>query len=319
MSDFFRNKKVLIAGGAGFVGTNLVSKMLSCGAQVRATLHVKPAQLSDDRIEYVHCDLQKEEDCIRACQGIDYLFICSAVTAGAAMMQNKPLFLLAPNAIINMKILEAAYECNVKKTLFISSSTVYPVTDYPVKEEDDNGEYFEKYFMAGWMKRYCEAVCEMYATKIKKPMPVIVVRPGNLYGPYDDFDWETSHVLPAFIRRVVERHDPISVWGDGMDVKDFIYIDDFVEGSLLAMEKLEQFDTINIAGGNSYCLRDLLSLLMKLDAYSDTEVSYDTSKPTMIPKRLINIDKAKRLLNFEPRTSIDIGLKNTLEWYRNTL
>ena len=316
MNAFFKNKKVLVTGGAGFVGSNLIVKLLNLEADVTATVHNKPAQIIDDRIKYIKCDLQKKEDCLEVCKDVDYMFICSAVTAGASIMQNKPLFLLSPNTIINLNLLEAAYERKIRKVLFISSSTVYPVTDYPVKEEDVSGEYFDKYFMAGWMKRYSEAVCEMYATKIKNPMPVIVVRPGNLYGPYDDFDWETSHVLPAFIRRVVEKHDPISVWGDGKDIKDFIYIDDFIYGTLLAMKKYDSFNIINIAGGNSYCLRDLLNILLKIDDNEDAKVIYDLSKPTMIPIRLINIDKAKSQLGFEPSTSIESGLRKTLEWYK---
>jgi GDP-L-fucose synthase len=121
------------------------------------------------------------------------------------------------------------------------------------------------------------------------------------------------------IRRVVERHDPIQIWGDGKDVKDFIYIDDLVDGMLLAMEKMDGFDPINLASGKEYCLRDILSLIIELDGYTDAKVEYDTSKPTMIPKRLIDPSKAKRLLGFEATTSIETGLRQTIEWYRSTL
>jgi len=159
----------------------------------------------------------------------------------------------------------------------------------------------------------------MYATKIKKPMQTIVVRPANAYGPGDKFDWETSHVLPAMIRRVVERHDPIRVWGDGKDVKDFIYVDDLVEGMLLAMEKIDSFDPINLASGREYCLRDILALIIEIDGYTSAKVEYDTSKPTMIPKRLIDPSKAQRVLGFKATTSIETGLRKTINWYRSTL
>ena len=184
---------------------------------------------------------------------------------------------------------------------------------------NDVNPFFEKYFIAGWMKRFSEIVCEMYSSKIKKPMTTIVVRPGNIYGPFEKFDWETSHVLPAMIRRVVERHDPIRVWGDGQDIKDFIFVEDFVQGLILAMEKIESFDVVNIASGHQYKLSDLLDLIIRLDGFQGAKVEYDPTKPTMIPKRLINPAKAKRLLGFEASTAIEVGLKKTIDWYRSTL
>ncbi|MDO9530354.1 MAG: NAD-dependent epimerase/dehydratase family protein [Syntrophales bacterium] len=315
----FKGKNVLITGGAGFVGSNLIKRLLDMGANVRATLHKKKVKTADDSVEYITCNLQKPEDCHKICQDMDYIFLCAANTSGAAVMEKTPLAHLTPNIIMNSLMLEAAYAAEVKKVLFISSNTVYPATDYPVKEDDANFEFFEKYFVVGWMKRFSEIMCQMYSTKIGKPMQTVIVRPANVYGPMDDFEWETSHVLPALIRRVVERHAPISVWGDGKDIKDFIYIDDLIDGLLLAMEEMEGFNVVNIASGKEYCLQDILNLIIKVDGYENAKVEYDASKPTMIPKRLIDPAKAKRLLGFEAKTPIEEGLRKTVEWYRNTL
>lgn len=315
----FEGKNVLVTGGAGFVGTNLVKRLVELGANVCATLHKNGEKINEERVEYIKCDLLREEDCRNVCKDMEYVFLCAAVTSGAAVMEKTPLVHLTPNLIMNALMLEAAYAAGVKKTLFISTNTVYPVTDYPVKEDDATNEFFEKYFIVGWMKRFSEIICEMYSTKIRKPMETVIVRPANIYGPYDDFEWETSHVLPAMIRRVVERHDPIEVWGDGKDIKDFIFIEDFIEGMLLAMEKIETFDIVNIASGNQYVLREILNAIIRIDGYKNAEIIYDASKPTMIPKRLIDPSKAKRTLGFEAKTPIEEGIKKTIEWYRNTL
>ncbi len=310
----FKGKNVLVTGGAGFVGANLVQRLLSEGAHVRATLHHKKAKIRDDRIEYIPCDLLKPEDARKACEDMQYVFLCAAVTSGAAVIENTPLVHLTPNLIMNALLFEAAYAAGVEKVLFISSNTVYPLTDFPVKEYDSNFAFYEKYFIVGWMKRFSELIGEMYATRIKRPMQTIVVRPANIYGPWDDFEWETSHVLPALIRKVVERQDPLPVWGDGRDVKDFIFIDDFIQGMLLAMEKTKGFDVINLASGKQYVLRELLDLMLRLDGYENAKIAYDAGKPTMIPKRLIDPSKAERLLGFKAETPIEEGLQRTIQW-----
>jgi len=311
-------KKILVTGGAGFIGSNLIKRLLDFGVIIRATVHKNEPKIKDWRIEYVTSDLTKPEDCRRVCQDIDYVFLCAANTSGAAVMEKTPLAHLTPNLMMNALMLEAAYSAGVEKVLFISSNSIYPVTNYPVKEGDANFEFFDKYFIVGWMKRFSEIMCEMYSTKIGKPMQTVIVRPANIYGPFDDFEWETSHVLPALIRRVVERHDPITVWGDGKDIKDFIYIDDFIDAMILVMDRIKEFDVLNIASGKEYCLRDMIDIIIKLDGYENADVQYDTSKPTMIPKRLINASKAKRLLGFEAKTSIEEGLRKTIEWYKES-
>ncbi len=316
---FYEGKRVLVTGGAGFVGTNLVRRLVEAGAMVRATFHDKQPSFHHAQVEYQHRDLMAPEACHQACEGMDYVFLCAANTSGAAVMEKTPLVHLTPNLIMNAQMLEAAYAAGCQKLLFISSNTVYPVSDDHVKEDDVTNVFFEKYHVVAWMKRFSEIMCDMYATRIRKPMPCVVVRPANAYGPFDKFDPDKSHVLPALIRKVVARLDPLPVWGDGMDLKDFIYIDDLVEGLVLAMEKLDGTRPVNLASGQGYRLRDLLHLMLKLDGYENAKIEYDTSQPTMIPKRLIDPTLAKELLGFEATTSIEEGLRRTLLWYRSTL
>lgn len=315
----FKNANILVTGGAGFVGVNLIKRLLDLGANVTATLHSKAAVLRDERLRYVRGDLRRQEDCATAVEGADYVFMCAANTSGAAVIAKTPLAHLTPNVLMNVSMLDAAYQAGVKKYLFISSNTVYPLTDYPVREDDVTNEFYDKYFIVAWMKRFTEIVCEMYATKIARPMKVCVVRPANIYGEFDDFEWETSHVIPALVRKVVERHDPLEVWGDGNDLKEFIYVQDFIDGVLLAMEKLEGFEPINIAVGKPCTVREVLAALLRMDGYANAKVVYDASKPSMIPKRLIDVSKAQRRLGFQARTPLEEGLAKTVTWYRSTL
>jgi len=314
--NFFENKRVLIAGGAGFIGTNLVKELLRLGAKVRVADCKKKLQISDSDIDYLRCNLTVKADCQRAVQNIDYVFMVAANTSGAAVMEKTPLIHVTPNIIMNSLMLEAAYEAGVKKFLFPSSNTVYPISGKPVKENEmEYGNLFPKYYFVAWMKQFSEVLCEMY-TKIKSPMKVVVVRPANSYGPYDDFAWETSHVIPALIRKVVERHNPIEVWGDGSDIKDFIFIGDLVQGMLLAMEKIDSFNPINIASGQSVTIKEILNTILEVDDYKDAKIVFNNQKPTMIPKRLIDTSMAKNLLGFEAKTSFLEGLKETITWYK---
>ncbi len=315
----FYEKNVLVTGGAGFIGVNLIKGLLELGADVIATLHRKPAVIQDERITYTKCELTNANDCKQVVQGMDYVFMCAANTSGAAVMEKTPLVHVTPNIIMNTLMLEAAYEAKVKKFLFISSNSVYPVTDYPVREEGMiKTDLFGKYFCVGWMKRFSEILCEMYATKLKKPMKTVVVRPANAYGEYDDFEWETSHVIPALIRKIAERHKPVEVWGDGNDIKDFIYVGDLIEGMLLAMEKIDTFSPINIASGRACTIKEVLNAILIADNYQDAKIVFNSSKPTMIPKRLIDTSKAKKLLGFKAKTSLAEGIKKTVDWYKET-
>ena len=312
----FKNAKVLVTGGAGFVGINLINRLLDEGAYVRATLYNKDPVIKDHRIEYIRGDLRLEEDCEKVVDGMDYIFMCAANTSGAKVMSTTPLVHLTPNMLMNIQMLQAAYTFGVKKFLFISTNTVYPLTDFSVKESDVTNEFYESYHIVAWMKRFTEIVCEMYSNRIKEPMKTIVVRPGNLYGPYDKFDWEKSKAIPAIMRRAIERHDPFEVWGDGMDLKDFLYIDDCIDGLILAMENLDEFEPINIASGIPVTIRDVLTQILKSADYDDADVQYDSSKPTMIPKRMIDISLAKEKLGFEPKVSLQDGIHKTVQWYK---
>ncbi len=317
----FNQANVLVAGGAGFVGANLVKRLLTLGANVRATIHRKPPVIVDKKIDYVKCDLTIMDDCRKVVKGMDYVFLCAANTSGAAVIAATPLVHVTPNVVINSQMLEAAYFAQVKKFVWLSSNAAYPPSgDHPVKEDElFAGEPYETYYGVAWMKRYTEILCRLYSEKLKNTMPTIVLRPSNIYGPYDDYDFATSHVMAALIRRVVERHKPLEVWGSGNDIRDWIYIDDFIDALILAAEKIDSYDPVNIGLGKGYSVKQALQIMLEVDGFTDAQVKFDPSKPSMIPIRLIDTTKVETLLGFKAKTSLREGIRKTIDWYRKSV
>ncbi len=314
----FRGKKVLVAGGAGFVGTNLATRLACEGARLRLTIHEKPLQVPFSDAEVLRLDLRRPEDCAQAVDGMDFVFICAAHTSGAAVIRATPLVHITPNVLINTLLLEAAYQARVSKVCFISSGAAYPPTGTrPVTEaEMFDGDPDDVYFPAGWMKRYAEILCRTYAEKIASPMPTVVVRPSNIFGPHDKFDFAVSHVTAALLRRVVERQSPIEVWGTGRDVRDVIYIDDFIDGMLAAFATDLPHFAVNICAGKGHTVQQILETLLKVDGYANADIRFDPSRPSTIPVRLMDNSLAREKLGFEACLSLEEGLRRTIEWYR---
>ena len=314
----FKGKTALVTGGAGFIGSHLVQRLVDEGCQVRATLHSHSAVLQAAGVEYVQSDLTHMEDCRRVVAGVDYVFHCAAATSGAAMIANAPLTHITPNLVMTAQLMEAAHSARVQKFLYISSSVAYPPTGDSAAREEQlfNGEPVDVYYGAGWMKRTGEWLCIFYAEKLKEPMPTVVVRPSNIFGPRDKFAPQTSHVTAALIRRVVARQNPFEVWGTGNDVRDLLYIDDFIDGLVLAFAKSERYLAVNIAAGSGHTIKEVIRTLLEVDDFANAEIRFDLSKPQMIPVRLIDNTLACEKLGFRPRWTLRDGLAKTVTWYR---
>jgi len=312
--------KVVVTGATGLVGSNLMARLLSEGAAVRATVHRREPAVKDPRVEYLQCDLTRPEDCQRAVAGMQHVYLCAASTSGAAAIAATPMIHVTPNVLINTLMLAAAYEAGVEKFLWLGSTVAYPVSNAPMKEEQIfEGQPFDKYFFAGWTKRFTEILCQMYGERLPgRRMATIVLRPTNIYGPNDDFEFATSHVLPALIRKCVERWKPIEVWGDGSEVRDLIYVDDMVDAIVLAAEKLDAYTTLNIGLGKGYSVKELLQVILEEDGYRDADIKFDPSKPTMIPLRLVDTSKAAATIGFRAKVDLREGVRRTIEWYRRS-
>ena len=219
---------------------------------------------------------------------------------------------------MNMNMLKAAHTNNVKKFIFLSSSVVYPIRRSPCIESDLlDKSLHASYFGIGEVKRFIEKLCIMYSTQIRNPMTIIIIRPSNIYGPYDDFNPSTSHVTAALIRKVGLRQNPIEVWGAGQDKRDIIHIEDFLTALLRATAHVENgYEIFNIASGYQYSISTILKILISKSVRFNPKILYKTNQFPMIRTREIDITKAQTLLKFDPEFSHTRRLKDTLQWFK---
>lgn len=312
---FFEGKKILVTGGSGFIGTHFVDELVRQSALVRVPLHERPLVQQHECVETVSADLTNLEDCIRVCDGVDYLIHAAGAVAAAGVTVANPMSAIATNLVLTVRIVEAAWRQGVKRILIFSSGTTgYPAADHPVKEE----EFWKApppsvYFGYGWMRRYLELLGEFVASKSE--IGIAVCRPTAVYGRYDNFDPKTSHVIPALIRRAVQRENPFVVWGTGDEVRDFLHVSDLVRGCLLLLEHHAVCDPVNIGYGKPASVKQILDIILRAARHTEARIEFDSSKPTTIPVRSVDTGKARSLLGFEPLVSLEEGLIDTVNWY----
>lgn len=314
----FPKCNLLIAGATGQMGTITLKGFGNLpGVHIRAVYHKRQPTLFADNITYVQADLKNLEDCKKVVEDIDIVFMFAGRLLTAPVIAKNPISPVTETMIVNAQMLESAYYAGVQKFLWFSSSTGYPSREGFLGEDDMfEGDPPDVYFPFGWMSRYTEVLCRMYATKLRNPMKIVVLRPTTIYSEYEDFQFESSHVLPALIRRVVERHKPIVIWGTGENTRDLIYASDVIDASLMALEKVTSFDVLNIGFGKENSIHELLKMILEIDNYQDAEIVYDTSKPQTVKKTHIDLTKSQKILGFKAKTSIREGITKMIEWYR---
>lgn len=211
MQTFYNGKRVLVTGAGGLVGSQVAKLLVEQGANIRGTYRTRPVpSWVGNNIETMKCDFMNLNDVKKAVSEMDIVFICSANTSGAGIMAHDPLQHVTPNLIMNSTLMEESYRAGVERFFFVSSATTYPPADYPIKEDEVyNGEPYETYYGVGWMKRYTEILAKFYHKK--EFMKIAMLRPANIYGIQGDFSDETGHVLPALIRRALEKQIPYEV------------------------------------------------------------------------------------------------------------
>ena len=310
---FYKDKKVVVTGGSGFVGTNFLLELLERGADVTTHTHIRPMEIEDDRINIIeNIDLFKLDDCMKLLDGADYVIHCGGyITNPSEVRTNIQVLLHNINSTAN--VLEASAKCGLKGYLDINSSTGYPDRRYPITEDEYwEEEPHEAYFGYGWMRRYREKLMEFVSSF--SDLKIGLGRGTAMYGPFDNFNPKTCHVIPALINRVLSGEDPFVVWGSPDVVRDFLYVRDVVDGALLVLEKGESMKPYNIGAGSPVTVGDIVNAVLKATG-KNPKVEYDETKPTTIPFRMVSTDRINNELGFKPKWTFEEGIKNTVDWY----
>lgn len=313
-------KRLLICGATGFIGRNLVEHFLKMPEyEVTGVYHKRPF-FDLPGLKWVQADLTKIEDVNKALEGIDIIVQAAAVTSGAKDIVSRPYIHVTDNAIMNSLLLRAAFEKAVKHFVFFSCTVMYPSSNQALKETDfdANAPFYERYFGVGWTKVYTEKMCEFFS-KIS-PMKTTVIRHSNIYGPYDKFDLERSHVFGATITKVMtETSGTLNVWGTGVEERDLLHVDDLTHFVGLALEKQSTtFGLYNCGIGKAIAIKDLVKKIIEHSG-KDLEIKHDLSQPTIKTSLFLNCEKAKQELGWTPQISLDEGIKSTLEWWKENI
>jgi GDP-L-fucose synthase len=312
--EYLRGKKILMTGSAGLVGKNMLIRLSQhLDVSVRAVYHSNHPGVETSNITYVHADITSLDACRKLVQGIDIVLML------AAKIDRRPknFTFIIDNLNMTFCMLEAAYRAGVKKFLWLSSATGYPPADIPLKEEDMFAlDPPDANFPVGWMTRYLETLCRMYALKLTPCMATIVLRPTAIYGPHGDFNLSTCHVLPALIRKVAERQSPIEIWGTGEVKRDFIFVDDVIDAACLALEQVDLHDVFNIGLNKLYSVKEIVNMIAAIDQFNDAQIMYHPDKSVKAPIIAVDCQKAKKALGFEARVSLQEGISRTLAWYK---
>lgn len=314
-------KKILICGGTGFIGRNIAEAFAkNKDYEVFATYN-KTKPLKDNRIKMVRANLTDASQVDKVVKGMDIIIQAAAVTSGAKEGVLKPHFHVTDNAVMNSLVFRSAHENQVKHVVFFSCSVMYQSSPIPVKEEDFNAndEIFPTYFGVGWTKVYLEKMCEFYSNIGKTRYTVL--RHSNIYGPYDKFDLERSHVFGATITKVMTAKDKgtLIVWGSGNEERDLLYVSDlvgFVEISLKRQKT--QYELVNVGYGSSISVKNLVKKCIQCSG-KQIKIKHDLTKPSIKTKLCLNIDKAKAVYGWSPKVSLEEGINKTMAWYKSNI
>lgn len=311
---------ILIAGGSGLIGQALLGELVDADNTIWVTTRehlVDPryeANIDYGHIKYTfNCENYNFLNVFKD-KKIDILYWCCAEVGGAKSIINNPTELLMYNLHVTSKAFNDFVNLGVKRIVFISSSYMYPDTGYPNKEEE--GFLLDPpriHYGLGWVKRYLETLCTHFSYISNTKFSII--RPTNIYGEWDNYNLETCHFIPALIRKIAEKQDPLEIWGDGSEVRNFTYVKDLAR-ALRFVAEYEINTPMNFCPFKSHSVREAVGIILQIADYQP-EVIYNKDKPSVIKYKVSDPYKLSKM-GIEVEYSLKEGLENTLMWFRNT-
>jgi len=305
-----KKSKILVTGGGGFLGSFVVKELIKKGVPLK---NIKITT----KEKY---DLTKWEDCVKAVRGQNIVIHLAAKVGGIGLNREKPGELFYDNLVMGVQTMEAARQAGVKKFVAIGTICAYPkFTKVPFKEselwegypEETNAPY-------GLAKKMMLVQAQAYRRQYE--FNAIYLLPVNLYGPGDNFDPKSSHVIPALIKKVAdakkEGKDFIEVWGTGKASREFLYVEDAAKAIVLATEKYNKPEPVNMGSGKEFTIKKLVKTICDCMKFKG-QIRWDKTKPDGQPRRRLNVDRAKKEFGFVAKTSFKLGLKKTIDWYIN--
>lgn len=322
---FWDGKKVLVTGGAGFIGSHVVEELFRRGRNVKLTVADLPSRKRKDhlgalakKVRFVSADVTDFKSCLRACKKQDVVINMAARVAGVRYNSEHPGTMFRENSLIASNMIEAARVSDVERFLVVSTACVYPRNcTIPTPESEgfkDSPEQTNEGY--GWAKRMAEYLGRAYHQEFG--MKVAIARPYNAYGPRDHFGSEDSHVIAALVTRAVRGEDPMLVWGDGKSTRAFLYVEDAARGLLDVCEKHPEADPINLGTDEEVSIGDLARTIVRLSG-SKAKLVFDAGKPSGQPRRNCDTRKAKETVGFTAQVRLEEGLRRTIDWYRAKL
>ena len=308
---FWNNKKILVTGGTGFLGSLLIEKLMGRG--------VKEENMRIPRSKAT--DLRRWENCLQVVKDMDIVIHLAARVGGIGYNQAYPASLFYDNAIMGVQMMEAARQEGIEKFTAIGTICAYPkFTRVPFKEEDLwNGYPEETNAPYGLAKKMLLVQSQAYRRQYG--FNAIFLLPVNLYGPGDNFNLESSHVIPALIRKFTEavrdNEGEVEVWGTGEVSREFLYVEDAAEAIVLATERYNKPEPVNVGAGFEIKIKDLVKLIAELTGFKG-QIRWDRSKPDGQPRRRLDTSRAQKEFGFTAKADFRQGLKRTIEWYRQT-
>ena len=303
----FYGRNVLVTGGTGLIGRQVVTTLCDAGAHVRV---VSLDRVNvDERAEHVLGDLTEFSLCRELTSDMEFVFHMAGIKGSIEVTKSKPASFFVPLLMFNTNVLEACRLNRVRKVVYTSSIGAYASAE--VFREDENLEGPPMDMYPGWAKRMAELQVKAYQEQYGMEN-FAVVRPCNVYGPGDNFDPKNAMVIPTLMSRIYNKENPVVVWGDGSAVRDFAYSRDVAYGTIQALYYGTRGGFVNLGSGTGVTVRELVETLASFLGF---KYEFDAAKPSGFPKRVMDISRARELIRYAPATSLLDGLKETWEWF----